>query len=134
VPIDSLSVNSCGSACSCSTDSQVARGSVHAAGRTNARSTANQQSPSVRTANHISVTARPANHDHGESTTTRSANREAALGKPANQETARPAGPTSPGGGESRRVKVEYLGSIPVESKATDLRSLQVSLVNSILK
>ena len=27
---------------------------------------------------------------------------------------------------ESRRVKVEYLGSIPVENKATDLRSLQV--------
>ena len=28
---------------------------------------------------------------------------------------------------ESRRVKIEYLGSIPVENKATDLRSLQVS-------
>jgi hypothetical protein len=29
---------------------------------------------------------------------------------------------------ESRRVKIEYLGSVPVDSKATDLNSLQVSL------
>ena len=28
--------------------------------------------------------------------------------------------------GESKKIKVEYLGSIPVESKATDLSSLQV--------
>ena len=30
--------------------------------------------------------------------------------------------------GESKKIKVEYLGSIPVESKATDLSSLQVSI------
>ena len=30
--------------------------------------------------------------------------------------------------GESKKIKVEYLGSIPVESKATDLSSLQVKI------
>jgi hypothetical protein len=130
VPIDSLSINSCGSVCSCSTDSQ-AQGSV--VGRPAGKITANQKSPSVRIANHISASARAANP---ETPTNRSANREAATAKPTNQEAAKPAGQPSGGkespGGESRRVKVEYLGSIPVESKATDLRSLQVSLIYTL--
>jgi hypothetical protein len=89
LPLDSLSVNSCGSACSCSTDNTLGR-------------SANQAAVAATTTNHTAAAAVTA------------VDQVAAV---------------EPTGGdlrESRRVKVEYLGSIPVENKATDLRSLQV--------
>ncbi len=89
LPLDSLSVNSCGSACSCSTENTLGR-------------SANQAAAAATTTNHTAAAAVAA------------VDQVAAI---------------EPNGGdlrESRRVKVEYLGSIPVENKATDLRSLQV--------
>jgi hypothetical protein len=91
LPLDSLSVNSCGSACSCSTDNTLGRSANQAAAAAAATTT-----------NHAAAAA------------------VAALGQVAAAE------PTGGDLRESRRVKVEYLGSIPVENKATDLRSLQV--------
>jgi hypothetical protein len=90
LPLDSLSVNSCGSACSCSTDNTLGR-------------SANQAKAAATTNNHTAAAVAVAAAD------------QIATVEP-------------PGGDlrESRRVKVEYLGSIPVENKATDLRSLQV--------
>jgi hypothetical protein len=88
LPLDSLSVNSCGSACSCSTDNTVGR-------------SANQAAAAPTTTNHTAAAV-------------------AAVDQVAAVE------PTGGDLRESRRVKVEYLGSIPVENKATDLRSLQV--------
>ena len=87
LPLDSLSVNSCGSACSCSTDNTIGR-------------SANQAAAAATTTNHVAAVA--------------------AVDQVATVE------PTGGDLRESRRVKVEYLGSIPVENKATDLRSLQV--------
>jgi hypothetical protein len=90
LPLDSLSVNSCGSACSCSTDNTIGRSANQAA------------AASTTTTNHTAAAA------------------VTAVDQIAAVE------PTSGDLRESRRVKVEYLGSIPVENKATDLRSLQV--------
>ncbi len=93
LPLDSLSMNSCGSACSCSTDNTLGR-------------TANQAAAAATTTNHTAAVA--------------TVDQVAAV--------------EPPGGDlrESRRVKVEYLGSIPVENKATDLRSLQVGQSSTI--
>jgi hypothetical protein len=86
LPLDSLSVNSCGSACSCSTDNTLGR-------------SANQAAAAATTTNHTAAVATD----------------QVAVVEPTGGDLR-----------ESRRVKVEYLGSIPVENKATDLRSLQV--------
>ena len=83
--------------------------------------TANQGSPTVRTANQAAAVVRTTNQEAAGARTTspaaRTTNGEAASGKDIPGSESK----------ESRRVKIEYLGSIPVENKATDLRSLQVS-------